>query len=221
MELNKIFNCDCLELMKTLPDKCIDLVCCDPPYGMGFNSGYRTIKHDKIINDDNLEWLPEYLQQCKRILKEDAHSYFFCSTHFVDIFVSEIKKYLPYKNILIWEKNNTGMGDLFGDYAPKYEFIIFCSNGEKKLNGGRDANIIKGKRTTNELHPTQKPVSLISYLIEKSTKEGDIVFDGFLGSGTTAVSAQELYRKYIGCELDKDYFEIAEKRLGFIKQRLF
>lgn len=72
------------------------------------------------------------------------------------------------------------MGDLEGDYAPKYEMILFCSSGEKKLNDGRDANIIKATRTQNELHPTQKPVDLIEFLAKKSTQQGDKVFDPFM-----------------------------------------
>ena len=195
--------------MKQLPDKCIDLVLTDPPYGMEFRSNYRKIKHDKIENDNNLDWLDEFSNQIKRLMKDDAHAYIFCSFHNVDIFKKALE---PIKNILIWEKNNTGMGDLYGDYAPKYEMCLFLSNG-KKLNGGRDANIIKSQRTQNELHPTQKPVQLMQYLIGKSSVENDVVLDCFAGCGTTLLGAQTLGRNFIGIEISDEYCKIAEQRL--------
>lgn len=106
---------------------------------------------------------------------------------------------------MIWEKNNTGMGDLEGDYAPKYEMILFCSNGSKKLNGGRDANILKAKRTGNENHPTEKPVNLISYLIEKSSNENDIVLATFTGSFSTAQACKQKKRNFICFEIEEEY----------------
>ena len=174
-KMNKVHHIDCLEFMKQVPDNYFDLVLTDPPFGMSFQSGYREEQHKKIANDDNLDWLPNFAKEIHRIAKEDAHLYLFCSHHFVDVFKQEIQKYRKVKNILIWEKNNTGMGDLEGDYAPKYEMILFCSSGERKLNGGRDASIIKASRTQNELHPTQKPTDLMEFLAKKSTQQGDIV----------------------------------------------
>ena len=220
-ELNKIYNCDALEFMKQVPDKYFDLVLTDPPFGMSFQSGYRNKQHKKIANDNNLSWLPDFAKELHRITKEDAHLYLFCSHHFVEVFKSEIQKYRKVKNILIWEKNNTGMGDLEGDYAPKYEMILFCSNSEKKLNGGRDPNIIKSTRTQNELHPTQKPVPLIEFLAKKSSEQGDIVFDPFMGSGTTAIACQSLGLDWCGCELEPDYVAIANKRLEKVQGSLF
>ena len=208
-----IYNTDAFTWIDTLEDKSVDLILVDTPYGMSFQSGYRKEKHIKIQNDNNLEWLPNWIKQIKRISKDDSHFYIFCSNHFIDVFVSEIKKELPYKNILIWEKNNIGMGDLYGDYAPKYEMIIFCSNGSKKLNNGRSSNIIKAKRTDNELHPTQKPLNLMEFLIEKSTKENDLVLDCFSGSGTTAVACHNTKRRFIGCEIEKTHYETSIKRI--------
>ena len=174
--LNTIINADCLEVMKGMPDKCIDLVLTDPPFGMKFVSGYRKEKYEKIVNDDNLDWLPECIKELSRILKENSHAYLFCSFHNVDLFKQEVEKHFELKNILIWEKNNTGMGDLFGDYAPKYEMILFCSNGDRKLNGGRDANILKFQRTQNTFHPTEKPLELIKFLVKKSSEENQTIF---------------------------------------------
>ena len=213
LKTNTVYCAECLEKMKEIDDKSIDLILTDPPYGMEFRSNYRNKKYDKIENDNNLDWLEEFITEIKRTSKEDAHIYVFCSFHKVDIFKQELEKQFKVKNILIWEKNNTGMGDLYGDYAPKYEMIIFCSNGNKKLNGNRIANIIKADKTGNTLHPTEKPLELIKLLITKSSNEDDIILDPFLGSGTTAVACKQLNRNYIGIELSEEYCEIARKRL--------
>lgn len=220
-KMNKIHNIDCLEFMREVPDNYFDLVLTDPPFGMGFRSNYRKTIHKKIANDDNLEWLPKFVQELHRISKDNAHLYLFCSHHFIEVFKSEILKYRKVKNILIWEKNNTGMGDLDGDYAPKYEMILFCSNGNRKLNEGRSPNIIKATRTHNDLHPTQKPVDLIEFLAKKSTQSGDKVFDPFMGSGTTAIACKSLGLDWCGCELEKDYVDIANKRLDAVQGSLF
>ena len=125
--INQIINADCMDILKELPDKSIDLVLTDPPYAMNFQSNYRQIKHKKIENDNNLNWLPEWCEQISRVIKDNAHLYIFCSWHNIDVFKQEIEKYIKVKNILIWAKNNTGMGDLQNDYAPQYEMIIYCN----------------------------------------------------------------------------------------------
>ena len=212
-KVNQIICGDCLDVMKDIPDKSIDLVLTDPPYGMEFKSNYRKIKYEKIQNDNNLNWLEDFLKESNRVLKDDTHIYIFCSFHNIDIFKQEISKLFEVKNILVWIKNNTGMGDLEGDYAPQYEFCIYARKGNKKLNNGRDSNILYFDRTGNINHPTEKPVSLMGFLINKSSNEGDTVLDCFLGSGTTAVACKQLNRNFIGIELSEKYCEIARERL--------
>lgn len=212
--INNITLGDCLEVMKQLPDNSIDLVLTDPPYGMSFQSNNRSGKHKKIINDDNLDWLPSYLEQINRIKKKDTHLYFFCSFHHVDKFKSEIEKHFKVKNILIWAKNNTGMGDLYNDYAPQYEMIIYCNPNNKKLNNGRNSNILRYSRTKNELHPTQKPLDLISFLIQKSSNENDLVLDTFSGSGVLSIACHNLKRNFICIEKDPYYHESSCERLA-------
>ena len=209
----EITNEDNMLLMERYPDDYFDLLLTDPPFGMDFQSNYRKVKHEKIKGDTNLDWFPSWIAEIKRIMKTDAHLYIFCSFHKVEVFKTEIQKHFNVKNILIWEKNNTGMGDLEGDYAPKYEMIIFCSNGVKKLKGGRDSNIIKAKKTGNEFHPTQKPINLMEYLIEKSTNNLDIVMDCFSGSASTAIACFNTNRKFIGCELNKEFYDVSIKRI--------
>lgn len=217
----KITQGNCLELIKEIPTGSIDLILTDPPYGMEFRSNHRKEKHEIIENDNNLEWLPDFAKESFRVLKDNTHAYFFCSFHNVDIFKQEFQKYFTVKNILIWEKNNTGMGDLFGDYAPKYEMILFCVKGSKKLHGNRDSNIIKAQKTHNEFHPTEKPVELMKYFIEKSSEVGGVVLDPFCGSGSTLLGAKSLSRDFIGYEINEKYYQTALKRLEGVSYSLF
>lgn len=210
---NQIINADCLDILKELPDKSIDLLLTDAPYGMNFQSNHRHLKHKKIENDDNLNWLLEWCEQIARVVKEKSHLYFFCSWHNVDVFKYEIEKYIKVKNILIWAKNNTGMGDLFNDYAPQYEMILYCNPNNKPLNYGRDSNILRFNRTNNENHPTEKPLDLMSYLISKSSVEGDLVLDTFAGSCPVAIACHNLKRRFICIEKDYDYWKASVERL--------
>ena len=221
IELNKVYNEDCLSGIKRINNKSIDLVLTDIPYGMDFQSNHRKEKHLKIQNDIDVNWFPDWIKEINRVTKDDAHLYIFCSHHKIDFFKSEIEKYRKVKNILIWEKNNTGMGDLFGDYAPKYEMVLFCSNGDKKLNGGRDSNIIKANRTQNNLHPTEKPVNLMEYFIEKSSEKNDLVLDTFAGSGSTLVACKNTKRNFIGFEIEETYINTINKRLQSVQGSLF
>jgi site-specific DNA-methyltransferase (adenine-specific) len=221
IEINKIYNTDCLIGMKDIEDKSIQMMLTDIPYGMSFQSGRRKEKHLKIQNDYNIDWFPQWIKEVDRVMEDDAHLYIFCSHHKVDFFKSEIQKYRKVKNILIWEKNNHGSGDLLGDYAPKYEMVLFCSNGNKKLNGGRDANIIKANRTQNKYHGTEKPVDLMEYFIHKSSEENDTILDTFAGSGATLIGAKNTKRNYIGFEIEDTHYQTTFKRLKATQGSLF
>jgi len=216
-----IYNEDWQIGTKRIANNSVDLVVTDPPYGMAFQSNHRKVKHKSIQNDTNLDWLGGWVKELKRVCKDEAHLYIFCSWHHIDKFKQEVGAFFNVKNILIWEKNNTGMGDLEGDYAPKYEMILFCSNGTKKLKGGRDANILKAKRTQNENHPTEKPINLISYLIEKSSNKGDLVLDTFAGSCGTAIASRQKERNCICFEIEEDYCKVANERLFATSLSLF
>lgn len=206
---------DCLERMKEISDGSVDMILTDPPFGMCFVSNRRKLetKHKKITNDDNLDWLSEFVRQSHRISKNNTAHYVFCSFHYIDVFKQEFEKLFKIKNILIWEKNNTGMGDLKADFAPKYEMILFIQKGRRCIEGRRDPNILKFSKTRNELHPTQKPVEILEYLLSKFSSSGDIVCDPFMGSGTTGVACVNTNRNFIGVEIDKAYFNIAKERI--------
>ena len=204
---------DCLERMKEIPDGSVDMVLTDPPYGMDFQSNRRNEKYAKMKNDSCLNWLDFFSDELFRVSAENTAHYVFCSFHNVDKFKQSLEKNFKIKNILIWEKNNTSMGDLKADFAPKYEMIIFIQKGRRLINGKRDPNIMRFNRTGNKLHPTQKPVDLIEYLIEKFSDKGDTVLDPFMGSGSTGLACVNTNRRFIGIELDPDYFAIAKQRI--------
>ena len=207
-------NIDCMELLSEIGSKSIDLVLTDPPYGMSFQSGKRKIKHKKIEGDDGLDWLPDWVSEINRVTKDDAHLYIWCSWHKVDVFKIELEKYFKIKNLLVWAKNGGGMGDLNGGYGGCHELCFFINEG-KHLNGIRDTDVIdKAYRTGNDYHPTQKPINLMEYLIEKSSQVGDLVLDCFSGSGTTAIACNNTKRNFIGSEIDKEFYDISVKRIN-------
>jgi len=212
--INKVICGDCLEVMKGIPDGAVDLVVTDPPYGMGYVSSRRKLKFNHIENDNNLDWVESFTPIIFKILKENSHSYIFCNDYSHGELRQAHKDYgFQVKRTLIWEKNNHTSGDLEGDYANKTEFILFCHKGRKLLNGNRECNVLKFDRVATLTHPTEKPLSLISKLIVNSSNPGDLILDPFLGSGTTAVAAKQLGRKFIGIEIDPGYCRIAEDRL--------
>ena len=215
MKMYKLYNGDCLEIMDRLIEEGVkvDCILTDPPYGMNFKSNHRKNKYEKIENDNNLNFLPLLFNKLYKILNDNSHIYCFCSWHNIDKFKIEFEKYFKLKNIIVWEKNNTSMGDLKGSYAPKHEFILYGHKGRRLRNGFRYADIIKAKRTNNKLHPTQKPVDLLELLLKQSTNENEIVLDCFMGSGSTGVACANTGRKFIGIELDNNYFDIASKRI--------
>lgn len=212
---NKAWLGDTFKLTEKIPDESVDCVCEDPPYGMEFQSNHRKLKHSKIKNDNNLDWLPDHLKECYRILKEDRHAYFFCSDHFLEIFKTEIQKVFKNSKVLIWEKDRMGMGNL-KDYGSQNEYIIFAKKGKRDILGKRRGTIFKYPMQKNIQHPTEKPVDLIRELIQRSTNENELVFDGFGGRGTTAIAAKIDKRNYITIELDKSNFEIINFNLDNI-----
>ena len=220
--INKIICGDCLEVMKDIPDKSVDLVLTDPPYGMNYQSSRRTDKHEKILLDNSIEWFKDFAKQVFRILKDDTHIYIFCNDYAISYFRTWLNESgFNNKRALVWIKNNHTSGDLYGDYANKTEFILYSQKGRRLLNGNRDTNVLNFARVNTDKHPTAKPENLCSYLIEKSSQENNIVLDPFIGSGTTAVACKSLGRRYIGIEISQEYCEIARKRVNATPEPLF
>ena len=220
MELNRIYNEDCLEGMKRIPDKSIDLIVTDPPYLVNYKTGHRKDKTHRfnkvILNDDNEQLIIDYINECYRILKNNSAMYMFCSSDKVDFFKQQLENKFKIKNMIIWIKNNHTAGDLKGAFGRKYEIIFLVVKGVNHFNGKRLTDVWEFDRVSGkkQLHQNQKPLDLIKQCIEKHSDDGDLVFDGFVGSGTTAIACKELNRNYIGFELDKGYYDIAIERIS-------
>ena len=225
---------DCLEIMKDIPDKSIDMILCDLPYGTTKN------KWDSIIPLNELWWGYE------RIIKDNGVIVLFSQMPFTAELVHSNLKLFRYE--WIWEKDN-GTGFLNAKKMPlkKHENILVFykklptynpqmrkgfkpysqMSGRGSSNYGEQVRIqtindgercpidvIEFKRDKEKLHPTQKPVALLEYLIKTYTNENDIVLDNCMGSGSTGVACLNTNRNFIGIELDEKYFESAKKRIG-------
>lgn len=220
METNKIYNLDVIDFMTTLPDKSIDLVVTDPPYLISYKTNRRKEGgghkfSNAIENDNNPELIKTYIKECYRVLKNNTAIYMFCSFDKVDFFKSEIEKYFDIKNIIIWKKNNHTAGDLEAQFGKQYEMIILANKGRKPFNGDRLTDVWSFNKISPDklVHQNQKPVDLIKRCIIKHSNQGDLIFDGFMGSGTTAIAAMDTDRNFLGCEIDPEYFEIAQSRI--------
>jgi len=210
------------EMERALDDESIDCVITDPPYGIDYVSNYRVVENrvDRpVCNDTPEAAFSLWERTCdviSRKMKPDSHLYVFTSWKVLPQFIEITSRYFNIKNCLVWVKNNWSMGDLDGNYAEQYEIIIYATKGNKKLNGGRDTNVLNFDRVSNAqlLHSCEKPVKLIEYLLDKSTQYGDIVADPFAGSGTTLVACKNMGRGYWGCEIEQENYDVALGRLS-------
>tara|TARA_R110000868_G_scaffold395285_1_gene666911 strand:+ start:3481 stop:4737 length:1257 start_codon:yes stop_codon:yes gene_type:complete len=189
----------------------ISLFLSDPPYGMDFKSGFDyDNKWDKIDNDkieETLIVLDKVFEASKKHLKDDAHIYIFGNPNEIEKIKPIFNKYFKLKNILIWDREVIGMGDL-KTYGRSYDIVLFGYNETwKDLNGNRDRDILRFNRVApnNLSHPTEKPLDILEYLIKKSSNEGDYILDPFAGSFSTCKAAKNINRHSYGIELQEKY----------------
>ena len=220
LETNVIYNEDCLEGMKVIPDNSIDLIVTDPPYKTtprGSSGGTGGIlkeeinKRGKVFKHNDIEfneWLPELY----RVLKDTGHAYIMSNNkNLKDMLIAiENVGFNIYKT-LIWAKNSS-ITNMY--YMDSHEYIIFCRKGKaKRINNCGTKSVLNVDNPRNKVHPTEKPVELMEILINNSSQEGELVLDPFMGSGTTAIASLRTGRKFIGFEIDKEYFKLAITRL--------
>ena len=230
MRLNYIDNIDCLEGLREIPDNSVDCIITDPPYflSMGHAGGTSLkgleVKSDMMASNrafgDPAIARPFYrqlFQEYARVLKPDGAFYFFTDWRGYAFYFPIINAELPVRNLIVWDKKS-GPGSY---YTFAHEFIIFGTAASKLLNKGgtnvwRMTAFSSGAKKTNgeKVHPTQKPVEVITKMIEDATAPGAVVLDTFMGSGTTAVACLRTGRNFIGFELDEKYHAIALERIA-------
>lgn len=186
-----LYNADCRDVA---PDIAYHSIITDPPYGMAFRSNHRTVKHAAIANDGDigmLQWACEL---------PAAHSkYIFCRW-------DNLRDVPKPKSLITWVKNNWSMGDLEHEHGRQTEVALFYPGECHYFPNGRPADVIDGRRTGNQSHPTEKP----TYLMERIVLWTDgTVFDPFMGSGSAGAACARLNRSFIGIELDAKYFDTA------------
>jgi len=211
----KIYNDDCRNILKDLPDNSIDCILTDPPYAIDFVSSWKAYNKEDFEDSKN-EILPLLKDVCillQQKCKKDAHLYFFSSWMSYSLFENIISEYFDISNVIIWEKNNTSLVDFDKRYGFSYEQIIFCKqkgNNERMLRNKSSRDVVHFDRIANPDHTCEKPVKLLEYFIDNSTVENELVVDCFAGTFNSMVAARNLKRSYIGIELKNEFYKKGE-----------
>lgn len=234
-------NIDILQELYSKNGEFVDMIFADPPYFLS-NDGFtcqngRMVKVNKGDWDkskgaeENHKYNLAWLSACQKVLKRDG-TIWISGTQHVIFDIGFALQQLGFKilNMITWEKPNPAPNLSCRYFTHSTELLIWAGKSEKskhtfnydamrKENGGKQMKSVwtftapKNSEKTFGKHPTQKPIDLLNRIIKASTNEGDMVLDPFLGSGTTAVSCILNNRKYIGIEKEKEYFELAKKRV--------
>lgn len=226
----KLLQGDCLELLKGIPDESIDLIATDPPYLVSSTNGGGTINNIKKLNKSlsdlkkniditqgyNIEL---YGEQFIRVMKQ-INIYLWCNkAQIPEYFDFYVKKHKCKFDIICWHKTNA-LPTYSNKYLSDTEYLLYFRKGSGKCfpqsyEDGKTFYIAPINHKDKKLygHPTIKPLDITEKIIRNSTREGQLVLDPFMGSGTTGVACVNTDRKFIGIEIDKEYFDIAQKRV--------
>jgi DNA modification methylase len=232
---------DCLDILPTLGAGSVDCVITDPPYGKGYHDGglSEIPRHwenppaarfagVKIAGDERPNTLS--IPEMARVLREGGAIYVFSQWMVEAEWIAAIRDAgLSVRNRLIWAKPYHGAGDLKTTYGPQHESILYATKGRHELIGSRDGDVWNQSAGSDgffanrkgKAHPNQKPLELIRWLIQKSSRPGNLILDPFAGSGTTAVACMKTGRRCIAIEIDPRYIAIIERRVKAAETPLF
>lgn len=225
-----IVNGDCLDYLGQIPDKSIDLILTDPPYNIAqYSTGNINLPGRSALNNDLAEWdlVPidpfDLLPDFKRIIKPDGNIFVFTSYNLIgkwhEAFDSEFDTF----QFFIWHKTNPAPKIFRNGFLNSCEMIACMWNKGHRWNFSNQRDMhnffespicMKPERLSVPKHPAQKPVKLLEHIISIASNENDVVFDPFMGVGSTGVAALRSKRRFIGIEIDKSYFDAAEMRIG-------
>lgn len=218
------------EHIKKIPDRSVDLILTDPPYNLGlYSTGNIKMSWRKDFNNDVAEWdtttfnPAEWLADFTRILKPTGTIFAFTSYNLLGAWHQTFDPAFDTFQFMVWHKTNPPPKLRRAGFLNSCELIICAWNKghtwnfthQKEMHNFIESPICMGKeRVKNPVHPTQKPVKILSHLIKLATNPGDTVFDPFMGVGSSGVAALRLNRRFTGIEIDPTYFQAAEQRIG-------
>ncbi len=227
---------DCMELLKNIPDRSIDLILCDPPYNLAkYSTGNMKFDWRSEINNDVAKWdLKElapidFLTEFKRILTPSGNIFIFTSYNMIgrwhEVFDPEFDTF----QFMVWHKTNPVPSIRKTSFLNSCELIVCMWNRGHTWNFSRQNEMhnfierpicLGGERLKSPKHPTQKPISVMKHIIKLASHEDDIVLDPFMGVASTGVAARELGRRFLGFELDKEYYIAGTKRMKDCETRI-
>ena len=234
----QLFNDDCLNILKNIPDESIDLVVTDCPYRIvsggcttnNFKSGgildrdsSDNVKTGKLFDNNDIEF-SEWLPDLYRVLKDGTHCYIMINARNLKDLQTECELVgFEFQNLLVWDKGNSVLNKW---YMNAFELILMLRKGTaRNITDMGTSNILRIPNIIGrKFHPTEKPVELIKILVSNSSEQGEVVLDPFMGTGSCGIACRELKRDFIGIEIDEKYFDIAKERIEntvMRKQKLF
>jgi site-specific DNA-methyltransferase (adenine-specific) len=216
MEINTVIQGDCLEVMQEIESGSIDMILCDPPYTSPTVHAFGRKKVNRLSDLAIQEYYFSAIKkEWERILKPNAPVMIFCDDIYSAVLMGLFYEWQQ-KNLVIWDKGKIGMGNPF---RKQHEIIFYANRGSIILNKTTLTHIpsIIKEPSSKEYHGAEKPVNLLKKLINGLTKEGDVVLDCFIGSGSTGIACVNTKRNFIGIELDENYCDIARERIQQFK----
>ena len=228
-----LINDDCFSNLKNIPDNSVDLILTDPPYNIAkYSTGNMKFDWRSEINNDLAEWdlkelhANELIDEFKRILSPKGNIFIFCSYNMIGEYHKVFDPEFDTFQFLVWHKTNPVPNFRKSSFLNSCELIVGCWNkghtwnftNQSDMHNFIESGICMGAERIKDsdgknLHPTQKPLKVLEKIIKIASNEGDIVLDCFNGVGSTGEAALKNNRRYIGIEIDKNYFEATQKRL--------
>lgn len=225
-----ILRGDSKDIIKRIPDNSIDFILTDPPYNLGQHStGNIPLPGRSAMNNDVAEWdlidfnPEEWADEFIRILKPTGNLFIFTSYNQLGRWYNCLDHKFDTSNFMVWHKTNPAPKIFKAGFLNSCEMIFTCWNKKHTWNFISQSEMhnfiespicMRPERLSNPKHPSQKPVSILKKMIEIASNEGDVVFDPFMGVGSTGVAALTLGRRFIGVEIDEIYFNAAKERIN-------
>lgn len=229
----ELFCADSREHVKTIPDHSVDLILTDPPYNLNpYSTGNIELSWRSDINNDLADWdgvefnPSDWVSEWTRILKPTGNIFAFTSYNLLGKWHEAFDPIFDTFQFMVWHKTNPVPKIYKAGFLNSCELIVCMWNkghtwnfkSQKEMHNFIESPICMGsERLKDPKHPTQKPVRVLKHIIEIASKTGDLVYDPFMGVGSTGVAALSLERDFLGVERETVYAEAAAKRLTFVQ----